>query len=57
MDFIKAHKELIKKIMACPCMPLPLGKNPYCPDCAKAVVDFMNQHGAGELTKDTITCD
>lgn len=53
MDFVKAHKELTKKIMKCPCMPLPLGKTPYCPDCKKAVADFMDQHGAGELTKDT----
>ena len=31
---------------------MPLGEIPYCDNCQKAVVDFMNKFGAGTLTRD-----
>lgn len=46
------HTKLHKQIYDCKCIPLPLGTKPYCNDCQKAVVDFMNKYGAGVLCRD-----
>ena len=47
---IQAHKILDNKIRNCGCCPL--GKEKYCKNCEKVVIDFMNKYGAGVLTRD-----
>lgn len=47
----KAHKELHKKIYDCDCKPWSNGVD-YCEKCQYAVIKFMNQYGAGVLTRD-----
>ena len=51
MNIEKEHKELHKIIYECKCTPI--GGN-YCENCEKAVIDFMNKHGAGTLTQDIL---
>ena len=52
----KEHRELHKKIVSCKCLPLGK-KEDYCNVCQKAVIDFMNEHGAGTLTRDLLAYD
>ena len=47
----EAHKELHKTIYDCDCQPY-LKPWQYCEKCKNAVLDFMDKHGAGALTKD-----
>ncbi len=49
----QAHKELHEKIWNCPCLPVSR-ETKYCNKCHKAVTDFMDKHGAGELTNDLL---
>lgn len=47
------HMILHKQIYECKCKPWRKGVD-YCDNCQKAVVDFMNEHGAGVLTNDIV---
>ncbi len=51
MNNEEEHRGLHKRIYECKCMPM---KENYCKNCEKAIVDFMNKHGAGALTQDTL---
>ena len=50
------HVKLHKQIYECECKPWRKGVD-YCEKCQKAVVDFMNKHGAGILTNDIVIED
>ncbi len=47
------HKELHKKIFNCKCLPISPGSK-YCENCQTAVIEFMNEYGAGVLTNDMV---
>ncbi len=47
----KAHKELHQAIYDCKCKPY-LEPWKYCDNCKNAMLKFMDEHGAGVLTRD-----
>lgn len=50
-EFREEHKELHKRIYGCDCKPW-LNERDYCEKCQGYVISFMNQFGAGVLTRD-----
>ena len=47
------HKELHDKIWNCKCIPLCSNGFKYCKNCQQVVLEFMDNHGAGTLTRDS----
>ena len=49
---IEAKKNMDEQVYRCKCMPL--GKNNYCEDCHKVVINFMDEYGLGNLEQDIL---